>query len=212
MSLKPGKLSGALLSVPIIVAGFLVLPGCTTVDLSQVREATRPVQETKPSLNVAERAASRLTTVFRTKGWTQAGPREKTQTAASVLLNGYKAIGPKPAAPSISLATLSADLALATDYIDQATKAAEIYMDMAEPNANFDQELSLLETAYLSAKDAERKFTAIVSQSGHPGHDSSLAALAVSLGGLKSVTDIYGERIRRDIANAAISQSQAGTL
>jgi hypothetical protein len=176
------------------------LTACTTVDLSQVAIQSEPVQSTPAKQNIVERASAKLTASFREKGWCSGGPQEKTQTATSVLLNGVDAENERDQKTSIlmtSIDGLGPDLKLANEQVMQATKAANIYLEMSETNTEFDRELSALETALLSAREAEGRFGSVVTGAEHR---EQLETLKNSIVMLKTVTDQYGERARLNIA------------
>jgi len=191
------------LSVALLVSTGL--SACTTVDLSQVAIQSEPVQQTQAQQNVVERAALALTTKFRNNGWCSGGPQEKTQTATSVLLNGIQ--DPEATSKSVTLiksTQLVTDLSIANDHIAQTTKAAEVYLSMSE-DVSLDNELSLLETALLSAREAQTRFSNTIAQNSNVQIQQNFESLENSVKGLKNVTDLYGDRIRSDIANKSIS-------
>ena len=199
--MKLANLQIALIT-PLIIGG---LSACTTVDLSQVAIEQPQVSIEKPNLNVVERASQSLTSTFRAKGWCKTGPEEKTRTATNVLLNGIgsgQKNTPVPVA-TLSRAQLSAELTDANTHVVQATKAAEVYLVMADAKAELDNELSLLETALLSAREAETRFDKALEKSGGFMARRKLKILSKSVDNLKNVTDAYGDRIRQQIAARA---------
>lgn len=197
---------GALSVVVVFTAG---LSACTTVDLSQVAIQSESVTAAAPEKqNVVQRASASLTSKFRSKGWCSGGPQEKTQTATSVLLNGVDATPVKNQNKNISFASadhLAAELASANEHVVQTTKAAEVYLSISDNSTNFDSELSLLETALLSAKEAEIRFGRAVATTQNSSATRNYELLRSSVKLLKAVTDSYGDRARQSIATQAVN-------
>lgn len=181
------------------------LSACSTVDLSQI--ALNQPQEviTKPEQNVVERAAYSLTNMFKSKGWCKSDPAEKTQTATNVLLNGIDMDTQNTPVPVsvVSTRQLSTDLTDAKAQIEQTTKAAEVYLVMADEMAELDAELSQLEAALLSAREAETGFGKALDASSNFIVRRKYSSLSNSIAELKTVTDAYGDRIRSQIAARA---------
>ena len=177
------------------------LSACTTVDLSQVAINSEPEKVAPVQQNVVERSAKALTAKFQDSGWCSASPQEKTQTAASVLLNGIDSES-TPISPTYKAAKssqLASHLLEANRHVEQTTKAAEVYLSMYE-NSSLDLELSVLETALLSAREAEKRFGLEAVKYNNETIQSRYVILQNSVDELKTVTDSYGERIRSDIA------------
>ncbi|MBL4766205.1 MAG: hypothetical protein JKY94_00525 [Rhodobacteraceae bacterium] len=145
-----------------------------------------------------------MVALFESKGWCKTSPKEKAQTAASVLLNGMDMDTQEPSPIlSVSVTQLSEDLNLANAHVKQTTKAAEVFLATADEMTELGQELSLLETALLSAHQAEHGFeaTMILSTKGlSERHQSEFETLQSSIKKLKTVTDAYGDRIRAQIS------------
>ena len=192
-------------ALSVVLLASTGLSACTTVDLSQVAIQSEPVQQTQAQQNVVERAALALTTEFRNKGWCSGGPQEMTQTATSVLLNGIQ--DPEAASNNVTLiksTQLASDLSVANEHIARTTKAAEVYLSMSE-DVSLDNELSLLETALLSAREAQTRFSNTIAGESNIQVRQNFENLENSVKDLKDVTDLYGDRIRSEIANKSIS-------
>ena len=188
---------------PLVIGG---LSGCTTVDLSQIAiEQTKTVSKA-PDLNIVERASHSLTSQFRTKGWSKSGPDEKTKTATNVLLNGIRTDehNAQQHVVTISREQLGNDLIEANKQVVQATKAAEVFLAMAEGNTGLDSELAQLERALLSSREAESHFNKVIEITGGFMNRRRLKSLSKSVNNLKIVTDAYGDRIRQQIAAQAL--------
>ena len=180
------------------------LSACATVDLSQVSMEQQAETTVQTSLNVVERSSVKLTSFFTQKGWCKSGPKERTMSAANVLLNGISEADtekPQTQIKSVNFAQLSTDIDTANQQVLQTTKAAEIYLATAEASATLDNELSLLEAALLSAREAESHFGGLMKRGSSGDNRQKYEALHVSVGTLKTITDSYGQRIRSNIAS-----------
>jgi len=189
----------------VLSIGF---PACTTVDLSQVAIQSESVAPAPATQNVVERASAALTSNFRSKGWCSGGPQEKTQTATSVLLNGVDSTPISKHNTELKYSNetqLAADLVSANEQVIQTTKAAEVFLSISEDVTDVDSELSLLETALLSAKEAESRFEKAVAKTGSSVVRQNFEALQTSVHSLKKVTDLYGDHARSTIATKTIA-------
>lgn len=194
----------------IVIISIGGLSACTTVDLSQVSVKQPEEVVEQPTHNVVERAALSLTRMFHDKGWCKSGPAEMTKTATNVLLNGIDTAnkylnGESTPIPASVVGTrqLSTDLSYANEQVEQTTKAAEVYLVMSEEMAELDTELSQLEAALLSAREAETGFGKSIETSSNYIVRRKYTELSSSIEELKNVTDAYGERIRSQIAARA---------
>ena len=134
-----------------------------------------------------------------------------TNMATRVLLGGLEKneddAEARVAVP-VSPAQLDADILEANTQILQTTKAAEVYLTIADDAADLGTELSLLEKALLSARDAENKFAQSIGVKPNVKTEQDFALLSGSVDRLKDVTDAYGDRIRAQItARASASRS-----
>ena len=191
------------LGVALVVMG---LGACTTVDLSQISESQERSIVSAPVQNVVERASHSLTAMFRGKGWCKGSPQEKTQTATSVLLNGINKDGAKLQNNALVYkngAGLRADMLAANLQVRQTTKAAEVFLSMADELTELELELSSLETALLSARQAQAKFGVALTGFETPENKRIHNDLIASVDELKLVTDAYGARLRRQIASGS---------
>lgn len=192
------------LSVALLVSTGL--SACTTVDLSQVAVQSEPVEQIQAKQNVVQRAAMALTSKFRNNGWCSGGPQEKTQTATSVLLNGMddQTGNSSKKYTLVKSEQLASDLAVANQHVVQTTKAAEVYLSMSG-DSSLDDELSLLETALLSAREAETRFKKAIDMDSDAMSRQNYETLQSSVNELKAVTDLYGDRIRSNIATKVVA-------
>lgn len=181
------------------------LSACTTVDLTQVAVKQPQATSEKVKQNVVERASLSLTRMFHAKGWCKSDPAEKTKTATNVLLNGMdidsEANHDRILTP-VTLTQLISDMTEANYQVEQTTKAAEVYLVVADDIAELDKELSQLEAALLSSREAQAGFVKTVNAFPEKSHATrhKLEDISKSIDNLKTVTDAYGDRTRSQIA------------
>jgi len=156
---------------------------------------------TQTELNVVQRAAAALNTVFRDRGFVAKTSRKRLQSAASVLLNGLEdkqiieaetvgyAATPKPTA------TVVADIDYARSYVDRTVSAAEIYLEIAPEGRDIRAELSSLEKALLASNEAHDVFE----QALNGDAKSKLLEFETSVTKLRMITDKFGVYVR-DVA------------
>lgn len=189
------------LSSLLCITGFVGLSACSTVDLTQVAVSNQiPQQIEKPQKNVVERASKKLTDTFAANHWSRAQAKFKPQTAASVLLNGLKK-ETRSNVNTYSGTTLERDLEQAKSLVIQTKTAAEIYLAMAEVSADISNELACLESALLSARQAQSNFQNYVKTKSRLKHTPALQAYEGAVSDLQSVTDVFGERTRTAISS-----------
>jgi len=191
-----------------IVSGGL--SACTTVDLTQVAVNQPQVSTENVEQNVVERASLSLTRMFHAKGWCKSDPAEKTRTATNVLLNGMDTDSQTKntsVVTPVNMTQLITDITVANYQVEQTTKAAEVYLVVADDMAELDKELSQLEAALLSSRQAQAGFVKhanTLPDTDHTIHHR-LEGISKSINSLKIVTDAYGDRIRSQIAARAAS-------
>lgn len=180
----------------IICSAIVWLPACATVDLSNMAGG-EPLQQLAPEKeNVVLRSAGALFSAFTEKGWTKAPDPEPLNKAASILLRGLKASPVTTQSitdgDSPNSQILQADLTLASAHVSQTLKSADVYLSMAEPEADLRSELRALEKALLACRKAEVLF-----EEGRAIHlIDSLETLSSDVDALRDITNIYGERVR----------------
>ncbi|PHS77324.1 MAG: hypothetical protein COB56_03695 [Robiginitomaculum sp.] len=184
------------------------LSACTTVDLTQVAVTQPQTASEKVEQNVVERTSLSLTRMFHAKGWCKSDPAEKTKTATNVLLNGMDTDSEANHAHTlipVTLTQLISDMTEANYQVEQTTKAAEVYLVVADDIAELDKELSQLEAALLSSREAQAGFVKTVNALTDKNHATQqrLEDISKSIDNLKTVTDAYGDRTRSQIAARA---------
>ena len=177
----------------------IIASGCATVDMTQMATPAAAKSEAPAERNIVLRAASKLYAAFRSKGFVAKTSRKKMQSAASILLNGLEerdlTSDVNYAGQNLPRAVVIEDIKYATQYVRQTADAAEIYFDMSEGKSKLREELTELEQALLSSREAAASFEAVV------GSDSAeLRTLNTQVDRLKFVTDNFGRRVREQAA------------
>lgn len=187
-----------------VFACAALLGACATVDLNSVGGMpSNQTESAAPVTSVVERAVSRMTTAFADRDLAAAPERSNMAMAADVLMNGLSGDGADSvvqtsyADRNLPRTTILADIATARHHIDQTTRAATIYLEMAPSDDDLTDELSQLEGALLSSERARIGFDrAINPKTTDSDAGGELADLQHSIDGLRSVTDEFGIRVR----------------
>ncbi len=173
------------------------LPACTTVDLADVATPRAQVSEPEQT-NVVQRAVAKLKTAFAQRGFGPDTSKRNMHAAADMLLNGLsktsEAAPARYAEQGRDTPTVLADVRLARRHIEQTTRAAEIYLEVAPRDRKLDDELKSLEAALLASEGATRDFAMALDIEDEP---SELVALRGSVDDLRRVTDSFGIRVRQ---------------
>jgi hypothetical protein len=173
--------------------------GCATVDMTEMAMPVSAKAEAPAEKNIVLRAASKLYSAFRSKGFVAKTSRKKMQSAASILLNGLEerelTNDAAYADQGLGRSIVIADIAYATQHVVRTANAAEVYYELSENDRKLRKELGSLEEALLSSREAAASFKAVV------GADSAeLRTLNAEVDRLKRVTDNFGQRVRNQAA------------
>jgi len=141
-----------------------LLGGCATVNMSEIAVPQSAKAEVPAEKNIVLRAATKLYNALTNRGFVANDSGERVQSAANILLNGLKARDVTVdsvdyAAQNHPKATVEADIRYAARQVSQTTKAAEVYLEIAETDRNMREELQSLEKALLAARDASNVFS-----------------------------------------------------
>ncbi len=182
-----------------VTAAAILATGCATVDMTEMASPIPARAEVPAERNIVIRAANKLYSAFRSKGFVTKTSRKKMQSAASILLNGLEerelTTEVDYSAQNLPRAVVVEDIAYATRQVSLTANAAEIYFDMSEGDRKLRQELTGLEQALLSSREASAAFEKVV------GTDSfELRELNSEISRLKVVTDNFGKRVREQAA------------
>ena len=180
----------------MVGAACAMLPACATVDLAEVAKPRAESPQAEQT-NVVQRAVAKLRTAFAQRGFGPDTSKRNMHAAADMLLNGLSQADAAPArysdtakdAPSVI-----ADIRLARRHIEQTTRAAEIYLEVAPRDRDLVEELRSLEAALVASEGAAQDFAAAL-PSGE--ENAELSALRTSVGSLRKVTDDFGLRVRQ---------------
>lgn len=174
---------------------------CTTVEITNTAPSTALVSKPSMDSTLLKRTASRLTSFFHTKGWCPDDGMVKKQSAAQILLEGLKSgedrniTLPDYDTANATPATLISDIKMAHSHVDQTTTLARRVLTAEPSDATLRDELTLLETALISARQAEDTFSRAL-------HDRNMSGVATfdsytnSVNDLRAVTDAFGNKLR----------------
>ena len=156
----------------LTLSAAILVSGCATVDLANIASAGETVSNPSIERNVVERTASKLYATFTSKGWSVKDERNKVAVTANILLNGMDSADEFGKPQSIylqsvqSVDTVRSDISLASQHVQQTTKAAEVYLAVAPDEGSLRQKLTLLEKAVLAGREAESVFGRAYSKLG----------------------------------------------
>lgn len=177
----------------------LFCSGCATVNLTSMAgsDDAAPTTAAEADINVVQRAVLRLRDAFASRGFGAHSSERKMQAAADMLLNGLSATqtSADDAAYGDTVrdsAMILEDIRVARVHVEQTTRAADVYLEVAPTRRNLQDELSHLEAALLASEKAAKMFgEAIV------GEDpTELILLRQSVDSLREVTNEFGARVR----------------
>lgn len=177
-----------------------LLSGCATVNMSEIAVPQTAKAEAPAEKNIVLRAATKLYNALTNRGFVAKDSGERVQSAANILLEGLKerdvtVDSVDYAAQNYPKATVEADIRYAARQVSQTTKAAEVYLEIADTDQNMREELQSLEKALLAARDASTVFSQSID-----AENSELLYLDSELDGLTRITDRFGERVRLQAA------------
>lgn len=183
----------------LIATTALVCTGCATVDLKSMAGSsdTPSSAQYESESNVVQRAVDKLRDAFASRGLGAKSSQRKMQAAADMLLNGLSArtvstADADYAATEKPIAAVIEDIQLARGHVEQTTRAAEVYLEVAPRNRSLDEELKSLEAALLASERATLSFQTALPDGDH----ADLNDLRNSVDGLRAITDAFGARVR----------------
>ena len=180
----------------IVGLACATLPACATVDLADV--ATPRAEASEPEqTNVVQRAVAKLRAAFAQRGFGPDTSKRNMHAAADMLLNGLNTTDAAAASyndTAKDAPAILADVRLARRHIEQTTRAAEIYLEVAPRDRDLIEELRSLELALVASEGAARDFATALDTETEP---ADLVALRGSVDSLRRVTDDFGMRVRQ---------------
>ena len=193
------------LRVAILTTAALLMSGCATVNMTEMASPVSVKAEAPAEQNIVLRAASKLYSVFRSRGFVPKTSRKKMQSAASILLNGLEerdldSQDAGYASRDLPRSVVVDDIAFATEQVRLTANAAEVYFQMSEGDRKLREELTSLEDALLSSREASANFEKVVGS-----NTVELRSLNAEITRLTQVTDEFGLRVR----NAAAAEMAA---
>lgn len=195
--------------VTSLSAAFLAT-GCATVDMTNMAVPAASKADTSAEKNIVERAATRLYNAFTNRGFVPKTSRKRVQSAASILLNGLEERDLTEAeieytAQGLPRAVVEADIAYASRHVNQATKAAEVYFEMADEDRDVRQELESLEEALMASREASDAFRKVLGQD-----DAAVLGFETDIESLTRITNKFGERVRLAAAAEMAARRNGG--
>lgn len=192
---------------------IISLSACATVNVSgfgssqDVASVTAPKQQG----NIITRSVMRLYNVFVNRGLYEDTSRKRVQSAANILLNGLQATDSDNDTASVVEANttmaLLDDVQTARYHIEQTTKAAEVYLEIASGEASLLNELKQLQKALRVSEKVTDGFVQN-SLAENYGVKSEILGLQSDVNKLRGVTDEFGDFVRaRRIAIASKAAS-----
>ncbi len=174
--------------------------GCATVDMTDMATPMASKAEAPAEKNIVQRAAAKLYAAFTNRGFVAKSSGKRVQSAASVLLNGLEDRDLTDtevvyANQDLPESVVEADIRFASKHVRQTTKAAEVFLEMADIDRNMREELESLEQALLAAREASDAFSKSTEREG-----SDFQVLETEIAALTRVTDRFGERVRLSAA------------
>ena len=178
-----------------------LMSACTTVEITNTAPSTSVVS--KPSLDstLLKRTASRLTSLFHTKGWCPDDGSVAKQSAAQILLEGLKS-GDRQSSladydtANATPATLISDIEIANSHVDQTTTLARRVLTEEPSDVTLREELSMLEKALISARQAQDTFSRAL-RARDMDHVATFDSYTDSVDDLRAVTDAFGNKLRK---------------
>lgn len=182
------------------IAGCLVVSACATVDMTDISTPNAEATAKAVDVNVVQRAASRLYSVFTNRGFVEKTSRNKMRSAARMLLKGLEK---KPLSREVnyagsveSLDVVKSDIVFAQSYVDQTSQAAEIYLAMAPGETSLKKELKSLQQALAAANEAKNSFSEALELKQADETQTEFVTYVASVTALSEVTDAFGVRVR----------------
>lgn len=195
------------LAIGLVLA--VTLSACATVEMAPVQSGTLMSQSEIQDRSAVKLSARKLSSVFSTEGWSRINPSNRSQSAVNILVRGLKKTG-KVIDPVRNYLTrrsesdmITADISRADEYVVATTISAREFLKNNPSAADVGSELSDLETALLSARQAEAMFQQALAEKGVSGNSLDMARLSTSVDQLRDVTDAYGVRLRGSSAGAS---------
>jgi len=198
------------MKIRAIILGLscVALGACTTVNMTELPSPTTSSKQ-NVSENVVVKASDRLEQQFSEKGWIEKSQFHLKQAAMTLLKGRIARQEPSVAQKYADQATptlLKADITEATYISNQTFKAAEVYLEYADKDADLSKDLKSLEKALLNCRQAEATFVNAAGEN-KISIESELAAMGSSLQRLQTVTDKYGVKVRAMSSSLSFSSS-----
>jgi len=191
------------LRLTLILTACFSMSACATVDLNDVATKNQVTRTSAVDINVVQRAATKLYAAFSSRGFVAKDSRKRVQSAARILLKGLEEKDVRNTeaetsymASAMDKLTVLSDIRLASNHVEQTTKAAEVYLVMVPVDKSVRKELASLEKALLASREASRVFEDALIKTSGDKTAVEFSAFETSVDELRNVTNAFGDRVR----------------
>lgn len=195
------------LRLSLILTAAFSLSACATVDLTEVTSPKTVSAAKVADVNVVQRAASKLYAAFTNRGFVANDSRKKMRSAARILLKGLEDKGSanissaRYADSAVDSVIVLSDIRMAATHVEQATKAAEVYLVMAPSEKSLRKELVSLEKALIASREASQVFEDALIKTIGETTAMDFVSYKNSVNALRDVTNAFGDRVRESQLN-----------
>lgn len=201
--------ANSVLKFTIISIFGITMSACATVDVTRVAKPTNTASTQSVNFNVVQKAASKLYSVFTSRGFVAKDSRRNMRAAARILLKGLE---DKPLNTRVkysetikSSTELQSDIRLATEQVDLTRKAAEVFLAMAPGEASLKKELGSLQKALVASNEAKKSFVEALEIFETTSNEALFSNYNLSVTQLREVTDQFGYRVRSVALSVAVN-------
>ena len=201
-----------IMKIKLVASSILLLSlgACATVDIADMTTlGGDKTVSTAPQSNVVINASDKLYASFEEKGLCLS-QSERMKTAAAALLKGREALTNHPESAYVNqgyaIGKIRSDLSQAASLLENTSKAAEVYLDLAPTDADLRPELKRLEQAIYATQSAQRQFNMAI-EKAQPGTPDEMKEYQAAAEDLRLITNTYGDRVR----SAGQAQAEAGS-
>ena len=198
------------LRLSLILTAAFSLSACATVDLTEVTSPKTVSAAKVADVNVVQRAASKLYAAFANRGFVAKDSRKKMRSAARILLKGLEDKGSANisstgyADSAVDSVIVLSDIRMAATHVEQATKAAEVYLVMAPSEKSLRKELVSLEKALIASREASQVFEDALIKTIGETTAMDFVSYKNSVNALRDVTNAFGDRVRESQLNKVV--------
>lgn len=198
-------------SAGVVCLALLGMPACTTVQIAKQQASEQISTTASVTREALQRSVTTLLHVFSKEKWSADSSRSQNQTAANILLEGFKDDAPAESNTDAYIRSIgsskdvTADIIKAQQHVETITSQARTLLAETSPSAKIKSDLNALEKALISSRQAETTFMkALKAQSFDLSGESGryLEAYIASVEDLKATTDAFGGMMRGDLEDS----------